>query len=251
MLTNRYAPFLVIALLLTGCAKHKTKDTMNADELAAKAHGYIKKKKHDDAIQYVGELISRYPDHPKVGKYKILLAELQFKAKNYSAAKELYDNFSEFFPSDKHAEYARYKTILSSFYQTLPADCDQSYTEETVKLCKDYLGKDSASKYRSDVEKILAQNQERLADKEVYVFDFYLRKQQFDAARSRLAYLKEKFGKQETLQPKIAYLEYKLALKEKKYDLADEHKNKLLASYPESRFAGMAEQLDNKYNFTV
>jgi len=224
---------------------------MNAEELATKAHAYIKNKRHDDAIQYVGELISRYPDHAKVGKYKILLAELQFKAKNYRAAKELYDNFSEFFPADKHAQYARYKTILSSFYQTLPADCDQSYTEETARLCKEYLSKSGASKYSKDVKKIFAQSQERLAEKEVYVFDFYLRKQQFDAARNRLAYLKEKFAHESTLEPRIAYLEYKLALKEKKYDVADQQKNKLLANYPTSRFAEMAVHLGNKYNFTV
>lgn len=251
MLTQRYALVVIATLLIAGCAKHKTKETMNAEELTTKAHAYIKNKRHDDAIQYVGELISRYPDHAKVGKYKILLAELQFKAKNYSAAKELYDNFSEFFPADKHAQYARYKTILSSFYQTLPADCDQSYTEETARLCKEYLAKSPTSKYSKDIEKIFAQSQERLAEKEVYVFDFYLRKQQFDAARSRLAYLKEKFGKEATLEPRIAYLEYKLALKEKKYDLADEHKNKILASYPNSRIAEMTVQLDNRYNFTV
>ncbi len=246
-----YALALILALLVSGCAKHKTKDTMNAEELAKKAQAHIKNKKHENAIQYVTELVARYPDHPRAGKYKILLAELQFKAENYSAAKELYDNFSEFFPSDKHAEYARYKTILSSFFQTLPADCDQSYTEETVTLCKDYLSKDTLSKYRNDVEKILAQNQERLAEKEISVFNFYLGKKQFDAARSRLAYLKEKFSSDTTLEPRIVYLEYKLALREKKSDIALEHMNKLLTAYPESQFATMALHRNNKYSFTI
>ena len=244
-----YVLIVIFALLMGGCAKNKTKETMNAEELAHKAQAYIKAKKHDDAVPFIAELLARYPDHQKIGKYKILLAELQFKAGNYSQAKELYENFSEFFPADKYAEYARYKTILASFYQTLPADCDQSYTEETVKLCKDYLTNNTSSKYRSDVEKMLAQNQERLADKEIYIFNFYLGKKQFDAARTRLAFLKEKFAHIPNLEPRLAYLAYKLALKEKKKDEALLQMDILQNKYPGSPFISMAQNLSTKHTF--
>ena len=222
---------------------------MSAEELSSKAQSYIKTKKTDDAIPFISELITRYPDHAKIGKYKILLAELQFKAKNYAGAKELYEHFSEYFPSDKHAEYARYKSILSAFYQTLPADCDQSYTDQTVKLCKDYLAQTQLKKYRTDVEKILAKNQERLAEKEMYIFDFYLGKKQFDAARARLAYLKDHYATLPNIAPRLAFLSYKLALKEKKQDEALIQLNELQQHFPESNYVQMAQNLNTKSTF--
>ena len=244
-----YVLALLFALLLAGCAKDKTKDTMSADELSKKAHAYIKKNKQESAIPYLVELITRFPENPQVGKYKILLAELNFKESNYTVAKELYDNFSQFYPSDKHAEYAKYKTVLSSFYQMLPADCDQSYTEETIKQCKEYLANTALIKYRKDVEDILASSQERLAEKEIYVFNFYLSKKQFDAAQSRLKYLKTTFAANTVLEPRLLYLEYKLATKAKKAEEASASMEKLLKQYPESPFTGMAQALNNKQTF--
>lgn len=239
-------PFI---LLFAGCAKDKTKEQLKADELSQKALAHVKKHKQSSAIPYIEELVTRFPDHQNISKYRMLLAELHFKEGNYALAKELYENFCQFYPADKQAEYAKHKAILSSFYQALPSDCDQTYTEETVKQCNEYLANPALTKYRKDVQDILTSSQERLTEKEIYVFNFYLGRKQFDAARSRLKHIREKFAANKALEPRLLYLEYKLAAKEKKRNEALVCMNKLEKDYPSSAFTTMAHSLHNKQTF--
>jgi outer membrane assembly lipoprotein YfiO len=244
-----YGLALLFVFLLAGCAKDKTKETMTAEELVKKATMHVNAQEQEDAIPYVKELIERFPDHAKISGYKMLLAELYFKEANYTAAKTIYSHFNEFYPSDKRAEYAKYKTILSAFYQTLPADCDQSYTEETIKECKEYLANKGLNNYRKDIENILTSCNERLTEKEIYVFNFYLGRKQFDAARNRLKYLKKTHAENKALEPRLLYLEYKLAAKEKNTTEATAAFNALHAQYPGSQFTTMADSLNNKRTF--
>ncbi len=242
-----YGLLFGLVLLTSGCAKEKTKDTMTRDELTRKAQSYIKQERYEDAIPYVAKLVTRFPDDANIAKYKILLAELHFKDAQYAGAKDIFESFTQYYPSDKRSEYAKYKTIVSSFYQTLPADRDQTYTEETVKLCGDYLSNLALQKYRTSIQDILKSCNERLLDKEIYVFNFYLSKKKFDAARGRIKQLKEKFvASNKTLEPRVLYLEYKLAMKEKKSEQAKLNLKKLMAEYPQSPFATMAQALDSK-----
>lgn len=244
-----YAFALMLLLLLAGCAKNKTKETMTAPELEKKVSAYVKAHKQDSAIPYIEELIARFSDHRNISKYRILLAELHFKEANYSAAKDIYNHFSEFYPGDQKAEYAKYKTILSAFYQTLPADCDQSHTEETIKQCKEYLANSGLEQYRTDVTNILSSCNERLIEKEIYIFNFYLSRKQFDAARNRLKYLKTTHIDNKDLEARLLYLEYKLATKEKNAPVATNIFNTLHAQHPESPFTAMAESFKSRRSF--
>jgi len=246
-----YAFALLFILLVAGCAKNQTKETMTAKELGNKAASYIKTHQSASAIPYLEELISRFPEDANVGKYKILLAELHFKEENYTVAKELYNHFSEYYPSDKQAEYAKYKTILSAFNQTLPADCDQSYTEETIKQCKEYMANPTLTHYRTNIESILNRCNERLAEKEIYVFNFYLGRKQFEAAHSRLNYIKKAYAENKSLEPRLLYLEYKLASKEKNTEIAQQTFNRLHTQHPESRFTAMADSFKHNHSFML
>ena len=223
---------------------------MNQDELAQTAYNYIEKDRHDNAIPYIAEIVTRFPDNTDIAKYKMLLAELQFKEKNFEEAQQVFENFSQFYPSDQRAEYAKYKTVQSAFRQVLPADCDQSNTEETLRLAQDYLANANFKEYRSDIEAIVKSCNEHLIEKEIYVFDFYLSKKEFDAARNRLKHLRQKFvALEKSIEPRILYLEYKLATKEKKVAEAEEHVKKLITQYPESQFAVLAQTQNNKQPF--
>ncbi len=144
----------MLCMLICGCSKQKKKEYMNADELSQKAFAHIEKKRNEDAIACLEDIMSRYPDHADIAKFKMLLAELYFKTENYPSAQELYEHFNQFYPADNRAEYSKYKSLLAMYNQTLPTDCDQTETENTLKLCQEYQQNENYKKYRKDVANI-------------------------------------------------------------------------------------------------
>lgn len=239
-----YVSALMICILLSCCSKHKKRDQMSAEELSQKAFVYLDKKKNDDAIVYLEELMGRFPDHANIGQYKMLLAELYFKTENYAAAQELYEHFNQFYPADNQAEYSKYKSLLAMFNQTLSTDCDQTETESTLQLCREYLQNEHYKKYSAEVANIKKICENKLIDKEVYVFNFYLKQENYDAAHARLKHLKEKYlGVNDSLQARLLYLECKLAKKERNPILVKQKLAALAERYPESKFTQMAQSV--------
>lgn len=241
---------LSITLLLTGCAKQKSKEEMSFDELRQKAFACLEKKRNSDATEYLEHILAQHPDRADIAKYKLLLAEVHFKEGNYPSAFELYDHFNQFYPSDNRAEYAKYRSVLAKFYQTLKADCDQTQTEETVKVCDEYLENKSFAHYATDVADIKKTCANKLVDKEVYVFNFYLKQGEHEAALGRLKHIREAYLPENPgLEARLLYLESVLAKKQKNIALVKENVEKLSTKYPESQFTHMAQALVTKQNF--
>jgi len=243
---------VILLALVSGCSKQKTRENMNAKELTAHAIELNKKKKYEDAIAYLEELVRRFPDHANLASHKILLAEMYFKNKQYGASQEVFEHYNQFYPSDKQAEYSKYKSLLSMHYQTLSHDCDQTATEETIRLCDEYLNNSTYNQYRKDVQDLKRTCQNKLIDKEVYVFNFYTKHENYDAAHKRLAYLKEKYlGTNPGLEARLLYLECKLAQREKKKDRVKENLDILFKKYPESQFTQMAHAMTSPTPFVA
>lgn len=237
----------VAMTMLAGCAKNKKKEDMSYDELKTQATAFMTKKRYEDAAEFFEQIVTQHSDHQDVAGHKLVLAGLYFKLGKYPSACEMYEHFNQFYPSNTKAEYAKYRAVLSKFYQTLQIDRDQAETEDTVKLCQEYLGNDNYKKYRSDVVDIQSTCDHKLVDKEVYVFNFYMHRGKYDAARKRLDHLRKTYlAKNSSLDARILYLECKLAQKQKDNGTLDKNLEKLINKYPESQFTLMSQSLVNK-----
>lgn len=241
---------LVLIFIFVSCAKEKRKDQMTFEELSTKAVACIEKKKGEDAITYLEQIIAQFPDHPQTSKYKMLLAEAYFNEERYPAAHQLYNHFNQFYPADIQAEYAKYKAIMAMFNQTLATDCDQSETNETIKLCQEYLQNNSFKTYRKEITDICNNCENQLMEKEIYIFNFYLHQGKYDAAHNRLQHLRKKYLVDHTaLEARLLYLECKLAQKQKNNTLVTQNIKKLQTTYPNSPFIQMAHALASKNTF--
>lgn len=220
---------------------------MNFEELKQTTEAFLEKKKLDDATIYLEQIIARYPERQDIHTYKMLLAETYFKLGKYASSCQLYDHYQNYYPSDSKAEYAQYQAILAQFYQTLKTDCDQTPTEETIKLCTRYLNQEAYQKYRKDILDIQNTCEHKLISKEIYVFNFYLKQGKYEAAQNRLNYLKNHYlVKKKLLEPQLLYLETKLAKKQKNDFLVNKNVETLSSQYPESQYAKMSYLLANK-----
>ena len=255
---SRHVNVLLISLfaifLFSGCGKTvKKPEQMTFNELKDKALVAIDKKKNSDAIEHLEQLIAQYPENQDIFEYKFALADLYLKLGRLEEAYNLYKHYTRFYPSETRTEEAHYKSILSKFYQTLKVskNCDDTDTRKTLERCKEYLNNEHFENYRSDVRDISYTCERRLIDKEIYVFNTYLRRKKYQSAKNRIAYLRTMFlEKHPSLEAQILFLESKLAHKQNDGDLAKEKVEDLFDKYPESRFTKMAQNfVSNKKRF--
>lgn len=241
--------FCSAILILSSCAKQKNKDEMSFEELSSKTTAFLEKKRYDSATEMLEEIIARFPDKENIHNYKLLLADTYFKLNKYSSSCQMYDHYHSYYPSDEKAEYAKYQAVLSQFYQTLKTDCDQTPTEEAIKLCSSYLQNTHYKKYRKDIQDILNTCEHKLFNKEIYVFNFYLKQGKYDSARNRLNYIKNNFlAKKQALEPQVLYLECKLAQKENNGQTMQSYLEQLSVKYPESQYTRMSQTLAKRTN---
>ena len=236
---------LAAMVAFSGCGKkEKSLDDMSFKELASKSKDALASKKAESAIVYLEKLITQFPEHQQLGEYKLKLADLYLKDGRHESAYILYENFNNLYPCHAKAEYAHYKQVLAKFYQTLKINqsCDSTLTENAVELCNSYLENKAFTQYRQDVSDIVTTCQNRLLDKEVHIFSTYLRRNKYASARNRLAFIKEKFlAKNKALEPRILFLECKLAHKQNNKTEEEKLFNNLVEQYPESQFTRMAQ----------
>lgn len=254
---SRLCGFVLVAgsfLLSVGCSKHiPAKKKKDAQELVELKNEVLKRRAAQDyegAIASLQRIIREHPDHEGMNNVKLMLADSFMKVKQYPAAFTLYDNFVLNYPSDKQSEFARYQAILAKFYQTLSPDRDQTVTQETMTLCDAYLASLSNQMYRKDVADIYNTCEQKLIDKELYVYNFYLNKGEYQAAGKRLEYLREHYlGKQkEDLEPRLMFLECKLAEAQHKHEALEKIAENLCEIYPESLYARMAQAFVEKHH---
>lgn len=241
---------LLSAILICGCAKQKGREDMSFEELKSNTVTALKKKHYNDAAEALETIIARFPDRSDIAKYKLALAQAYFKIGRFPSAYELYSHYNQFYPSDKNAENAKYRAIKSMFYQTLRTDCDQTTTAETTKLCEEYLNNTTYMKYKKDVEDILYTCQQKLINKEIYVFNFYIKRGKYQAARTRLTQLEKEYSsKDKTLDARLLYLKCQLAQKENNNTFLNETLIRLSKDYPESKYTQMAQSLVTSPSF--
>ncbi len=241
--------FTGLCLFMLGCSKQdkKNSDEMKFVELKKQALTHLDKGNKRDAVFFLEKMVAHHSDNQHVGLYKLMLADLYFKMSRHIQSYEMYQHFHELYPADQKAEYASYKAILSKYYQTLRTDCDSTATEQTLRLCKGHLQNPTYINYQKDVSDIENTCRKKIVDKEVYVYNFYLREGKVQSARNRLKYLREEhLPKSVSLEPRLLYLESKLAKHEKNLDLMQEKMKHLAVSYPNSQYTRMARGLSQR-----
>lgn len=234
---------VTIGLCLSGCAKVKEKSEMTLDELKAKATAHLKNQEYDDASEYLQMVITKFPENPKLAQYKISLANCKFNNGDYESAFLLYENFHQYYPSDKRAEYAKYKAAMCKLRQSLDHDRDQTSTEATIRACSAYQEIPTYQKYRAEIETMRQDCVQKLIDKELYICKFYIKHGKVQAAEKRLEQARKLYGTNKDIDAQLLFLECKLAGKTKNEHLFKEKLTSLTTQYPSSPFTVLAENL--------
>ena len=132
---------------------------------------------------------------------ELKLADLDFTQGHYPEAREKYLTFVKVHPTHSQADYAAYQAavthaeeIPSDFFLLPPAaEKDQTSVQSAQRTLEDFLRQYPESSYVEEAKKKLVEVKRRLAQHELYVAEFYKRRERWKAVVTRLEVLLERY----------------------------------------------------------
>lgn len=236
--------FLSLTLLLGGCASVEEDETLGwpASKLYEEARGALDNGEFDQAVEYYEKLQARYP----FGRYA-LQAQLETAYTYYQYDEPLsaiatLDRFIKFNPNHPAVSYAYYlRGVVNSeradhFLDFLwPYDqekYDPQLLRDAFRDFKEIVTNHPESRYAEEAGKRLVGLRESLAQSELYVAKFYMKREAWLAAANRTQWMIKEFpGAEATKEALLLQIE---AYKQLKLDdLAEDSRRILELNFPE------------------
>ncbi|MCG2634439.1 MAG: outer membrane protein assembly factor BamD [Gammaproteobacteria bacterium] len=191
--------FLLLTLLLTGCASDRPSDDRtegwSAEKLYSEARRAMDKKGYNQAIEYYEKLEARFP----YGKYALQgqldLAYAYYKNNDPEAGIEAADRFITLHPVHPSVDYAYYLkgliyfTIDSSLIDRLaPQDSsrrDMRHVKQSFDAFGLLLRRFPESQYVADSQQRMIYLRNQMAKQEIHIARFYMKRGAYLAAANR------------------------------------------------------------------
>jgi len=183
----------IACLLVASCASKTGKKTEDPGDLYVNGVNFVKIKKYDKAIDNFNQIRENFPFDPLALVATVKLADVYFEQKKYLLATGIYEEFFKIHPEDENIPYVLSR--LGECYEilSLTIDRDQNYTLKGIERYTYLKNRYPASTYAQAVDVKLSKLIQKLADRELYVGEFYYRTFQYNAAILRLGYFLKKY----------------------------------------------------------
>ena len=178
---------LVVLALVSGCAWFGGRpDTVRpAPMLYQEGERQLLAGRYDVARDNFSRIVERHPESDLVPVARFLMGETYYRAEEFNKAAEEFGAFVTLYPGNAIADLGQYRLARSYFDQMPSLERDQAITgrglAEFQKLIKQY----PESRYAPDTLIKIEVCRLRLAEKELWIADFYVRKGNYPAAIQR------------------------------------------------------------------
>lgn len=140
---------------------------------------------YDKVFDILKEIQIRYPYTKYAALAELRSGDVYFKKKEYALAAEEYENFITNHPGHKELDYAMYRLGLSYYKMKAGKDRNHSKRLQSIKwftlLKKTYPG----SPYVEQTQDKIEESRKMLAEREIYIGEFYQKKKNYEAAAQR------------------------------------------------------------------
>lgn len=144
------------------------------------------------AIELFQEVIDNYPYSEFATLAELKIADIHYQREEYELAASYYQDFVELHPRHESVPYSIYTHGMCAFNEMEDPDRDQESTHEAIAQFRVLLERYPSSPYFKDAEMRIAEAEDRLAEHELVVADFYFdREIYYSAARRYLEVLEE------------------------------------------------------------
>ncbi|MGM0679549.1 MAG: outer membrane protein assembly factor BamD [Pseudomonadota bacterium] len=203
----RYLLLLLPLLLLSGCSSSPEANDptsgMTVEELYEEAHSELENKNYESAINLYERLESRFPYGPYAERAQLEIIYAYYKYGEEETAILSAERFIKLHPNHQHVDYAYYMRGLSSFRlepSLLNRWFDQDMTErdprpsrEAFRHFSELVEKFPNSQYAEDAVARMYALRDALAEHEMHIARYYLKRGALIAAVNRAKHVVENY----------------------------------------------------------
>ncbi|MBA4390768.1 MAG: lipopolysaccharide transport periplasmic protein LptA [Syntrophus sp. (in: bacteria)] len=229
--------FIIVAVcfLLFSCSSKQPKKVDSPGNLYVDGVNLLQTKKYSKAIVKFSALRENYPFDPLAIVAAVKLGDVYFADKEYLLAVNVYEDFFKSHPEDENVPYVLSR--LGECYEKLSplVDRDQAYTLKCIERLTYLKNRYAASPYVQTSEPRLKRMTQKLADRELYIGEFYYKTARYNASILRLENLLKKYPDTKGTDKILLYLA--LSYRELGNQMkSDQYMDRLRTEYPKSLF---------------
>ncbi len=193
----------VIMLATAGCSREKREDTRSAEELYAEAHRALMSQNYTRAIQLYRDLTIRYPFGRHAEQSQLDMAYAMHRAREPERAISTLDRFIRTYPTHPNVDYAWYLKGLVHYDQAMGflrrlfpdqvIDRDQESARRSFQDFQELIRRFPDSRYVADARQRMVFLRNILAEYEITVAEYYMRRGAYMAAVNRARYVIENY----------------------------------------------------------
>jgi outer membrane protein assembly factor BamD len=204
---------LYLSLFFTGCSSSEKKET-TPEGMLARAQEYEKDERFEESIRRYQEVRSKFPYSPQALEAELAVGDVYYKQESYPEAQTAYQSFRDLHPKHPKIAYVYFRYAMS-LYMQMPetVDRDMSLAPDTILAFSEVLKKFPQSEYVKEAQEKKSELIRKMAEKEMYVGDFYFKHKTYDSALGRYEYVIKEYsgiGFDEKALIRAAYSAYKI-----------------------------------------
>jgi outer membrane protein assembly factor BamD len=231
---------LICCIVLLSCAgKNKPQPAAPKDPTVLYTEGMVlfNKGKYKEAIGVFTRLKDYFPsDELYAPKADLRIADSHCFRKEYPEAITRYLEFKKQHPFHPDIPYVEYQLGICYYRQVLSKDRDQKATERALTAFENVVANYPDSIFAQKAQEKIIFCRRRLAENELYIARFYLRKHKYAAAEKRASSALEKYPASGVDDQALYYLAFALHKQERNPE-ALTPLTLLVGNYPQSEFA--------------
>jgi outer membrane protein assembly factor BamD len=209
----RYPALLVrvlvlgLPLLVAGCAALTPAPTpiLPPDELYKTGETELNNRRYDEARQNFRKIVERHPNSSYAPKARFYIGEAFYREAEFDKAVKEFEGFLAFFPRHEIADLVQYRLAMSYYDQMKPVEQDQALTQRALDQFKKLVKEYPQSRYATDGLAKIDKCRERIAQKEVWVANYYFTQGNPSSARQRLELVLRDYSRTAVI-PETLYL---------------------------------------------
>jgi len=236
---------LIVSLLMIGCAGKKKMQSAPKDPAVLYTQGMVlfNQGAYRQAVEIFTRLKDYFPsDELYAPKADIRIADCSFFRKEYPEAITRYMEFKKQHPFHPDIPYVEYQIGLCYYRGVLSKDRDQKATVKALTAFQNVVANYPYTIFAQKAQEKIIFCRRRLAENELYIARFYLRKHQYAAAAKRSAATLAKYPASGVDDEALYYLAFALHKQERDPE-ALTPLTQLVGDYPQSSFAKPGRKL--------
>jgi outer membrane protein assembly factor BamD len=177
---------MLLAFTLFGCASTETIDTSTAEGAYKLAEEYEKDERFEESVGKYTDVKNKFPYSRFATQAELKIADVQFKRESFIEAQYAYQTFKELHPKHPQIDYVTFRLGLSYFSQ-LPStiDRDLSLADKAILYFDEVMTSYPGSQFATEAQAKKNEALKMLAEKEIYIAQFYFKKKQYGSALGR------------------------------------------------------------------